>query len=107
MVARWRPAPWSRATTRAGSFIANRAQGGVTLSDDWISPVISVLNLALYGILFGAIVGALMGVIFYVFSGGQRDFTSVSGMQAERCNVMVDAEVADQAERLLAGLRPA
>jgi hypothetical protein len=107
VVARWRSVPWSRVNTRAGSFIANRAQGGVTLSDDWISPVISALNLALYGILFGAIVGALMGVIFYALSGGQRDFASVSGTQAERYNVMVDAEVADQAERLLAGLRPA
>jgi hypothetical protein len=54
-----------------------------------------VLNLALYGTLFGAIVG------------GQRGFTSVSGMQAERCNVMIAAEVADQAERLITGLQPA
>jgi hypothetical protein len=74
---------------------------------NWITPLVSALNLALYGIVFGAIVGALMGVVFYALSGGQRDFTSVSGMQAERYNVMVDAEVADQAERLLVSLRPA
>lgn len=104
MAARWRSVPWSRANTSAGPFIANRAQRDITLSDDWITLVISALNLALYGILFGAIVGALMGVIFYALSGGQRDCTLVSGMQAERCNVMVDAEIADQAEHLLMGL---
>lgn len=74
---------------------------------NWITPLVSAISLALYGVLFGALVGALMGVLFYALSGGQRDFTSVSGVEAERYQVMVDLDVADQAERVLVGLRPA
>jgi hypothetical protein len=72
---------------------------------DLITPLISAVNLALWGIIFGAFIGAVISLLVYALSGGQRDFTSVSGMQAERYNVMVDEEVADEAERLLAGMR--
>jgi len=64
-----------------------------------------ILGVALYGLLFGAVFGAIFGALAYAFSGGRRDFTSVSGMQAERYNVMVDADVADQAAQLLSGMR--
>lgn len=66
-----------------------------------IAPVASALNLALYGLIFGAIAGAIIAALTYAFTAGRRDFTSVSGMQAERYNVMVDDEVAAQAEQLL------
>lgn len=66
-----------------------------------IQPLVSALNLALFGILIGAVIGAISGVISYAVSGGKRDFTSVSGMQAERYHVMVDDHAADEAERLL------
>ena len=72
---------------------------------NWIAPVLSALTLALYGLIFGAIIGAVFGLIFHAVSGGQRDFSSVSGMQADHYNVMVDDEVADEATRLLEGLR--
>ncbi len=62
------------------------------------------MNLALWGIIFGAFIGTVIGLLVYALSGGQRDFTSVSRMQAERYNVMIDEEVADEAERLLAGM---
>jgi hypothetical protein len=68
---------------------------------DWVDPIISAFLVALYGLVFGAIVGAIMGVIGLALSGGQRDFSSVSGMQADHYNVMADAEVAAEAERLL------
>ena len=68
---------------------------------NWIAPVLSGLNLALYGLVFGAIVGAIFGAIAYAASGGQRDFSSVSGMQADRYCVTADGEVADEAARLL------
>lgn len=71
---------------------------------DLINPVVSAVLLALYGLIFGAIVGALIGVASQALTGGQRDFSSVSGMQAERYNVMADAEVAAEAERLLSGM---
>jgi hypothetical protein len=72
---------------------------------DWVAPLISGLTLALYGFVFGAIVGALFGLLAHALSGGQRDFTSVGGMQADRYNIVVADEVATEAERLLAGLR--
>jgi hypothetical protein len=68
---------------------------------DLITPLVSALNLALFGIIFGALIGAVIGLITYAFSGGQRDFTSTSGMQADRYLVMVDDEVAGEAEQLL------
>lgn len=69
-----------------------------------ITPLVSALTLALYGLVFGAIVGALFGLLFYSFSGGQRDFTSVGNIRAQRYDIVVDGEVADEAERLLLGL---
>lgn len=70
---------------------------------DWIDPLISGLVLALYGLIFGAIVGALFGVVAYAMTGGQRDFTSISGMQADRYSVMVEAGMADEAAGVLRG----
>jgi hypothetical protein len=72
---------------------------------NWIAPLLSALNLAIYGLIFGAVLGAIFGLIFHAASGGQRDFSSVAGMQAERYNVMVDDEVAEEATRLLGEMR--
>ena len=71
---------------------------------DLIDPIVSAFLLALYGLVFGAVVGAIMGVIAQALSSGQRDFSSVSGMQADRYNVVADAEVAAEAERLLSSM---
>jgi len=60
----------------------------------------------LYGVLFGAVFGGLIGAIFQASSGGQRDFRSASRMAADHYDVMVDAEVADEAARLLDGGTP-
>jgi len=57
----------------------------------------------LYGLVFGAVFGALIGAIFQAASGGQRDFRSSSRMTADHYDVMVDVEVAGEAERLLDG----
>lgn len=72
-----------------------------------INPLVSGLTLALYGLIIGAIIGLITGLIFYAFTGGQRDFTSTSGMQADEYNVVVDAEVVDEASRILAGMSAA
>lgn len=69
-----------------------------------VTPLVSALNLALYGLVFGAIVGAIFGLLFYSFSGGQRDFTSVGNIRAQRYDVVVDGDVAAEAESLLMGL---
>ena len=69
-----------------------------------IDPLVSALVVALYGLIFGAILGAILGLISHALSGGQRDFSSVGGMEAGRYNVMADEEVAEEASRLLAQL---
>src|SRR5215211_2357957 len=63
-------------------------------------PVASALILALYGLIFGAILGAILGLISHALMGGQRDFSSISGMEAGRYNVMA----AEEASRLLGGM---
>jgi hypothetical protein len=61
----------------------------------------------LYGLLFGAVFGALVSAIFQAATGGQRDFRSASRMTAEHYDVMVDLDIADEADRLLDGGGPA
>lgn len=70
-----------------------------------IDPLVSALLVALYGLIFGAILGAIIGLVSHSLSGGQRDFSSIAGMEAGRYNVVADEEVAAEASRLLAGLR--
>ncbi|AWN30478.1 general stress protein [Streptomyces sp. NEAU-S7GS2] len=67
----------------------------------WLDPVLSSLLLALYGLIFGAVIGALLGLLLYSVQRGRRDFASVSAMQPSRYEVVADAEVADQAAKLL------
>jgi hypothetical protein len=69
------------------------------------SLVVPVLTFVLYGLIVGAISGALFAAIGYGMTGGQRDFSSVRNMEAERYHVMVDDEVAAEAERLLQEIR--
>lgn len=71
---------------------------------NWLDPVVSGLLLALYGLVFGALVGALLGLLVHAAQGGRRDFASVSFMQPDRYDVVVDDAVADEAVRLLAEL---
>ena len=68
---------------------------------DWIDPLVSALTLALYGLLWGAVVGAIIGIVSHALTGGRRDFASVSGLSAERYELLVDEEVANQAAELL------
>ncbi|MEU0967043.1 general stress protein [Streptomyces sp. NPDC005917] len=68
---------------------------------NWLDPVVSALLLALYGLVFGAVVGALTGLIVYAMQRGRRDFSSVQAVQPTRYEVVVDADVADQAAGLL------
>jgi membrane protein required for beta-lactamase induction len=59
------------------------------------------LGLLVYAIVAGAIFGALLGAVAHGAQGGRRDFTSVRGIEAERYEVQVDEEAADEAKRLL------
>ena len=67
----------------------------------WVDPLIGALLIALYGLIFGAVLGAIMGVITYALQRGRRDFASVTMIQAQSFDLVVDDEVAADATRLL------
>jgi hypothetical protein len=67
----------------------------------WVNPLIGALLIALYGLIFGAVLGAVVGVIAYAFQRGRRDFGSMTIVQAQRFDLVVDDEVAGDAARLL------
>jgi uncharacterized membrane protein len=71
---------------------------GLIFSTD---PNPAIFLLVLYGIVAGAIMGAIFGAIMHAATGGQRDFSSVSGLDAERFEVMVDDDLAERAAELL------
>jgi hypothetical protein len=71
----------------------------------WFDPLTSAVSLALWGLLIGGIIGLVLGLVTYALTGGRRDFTSVSGMQADHYNILVDADHATKAEHVL-GLTP-
>jgi hypothetical protein len=62
------------------------------------------LALLLYGLVVGAIFGAVFGAIGHAAMGGERDFSAVGAMRANRYEILADHEVADEAARLLAEL---
>ena len=66
------------------------------------------VELLLYSLALGALFGALYGALAqYATSGGKRDFVSAPSIQADRYDVQVDEEAADQAMRVLGGMTEA
>ena len=61
-------------------------------------------SLLLLSAAIGAAFGLIFGLIGYAMTGGKRDFTSVGAMRADTYDLMVDADHADEAERVLAGM---
>jgi hypothetical protein len=59
------------------------------------------LGLLAYLIIAGAVFGAIFGAIWHAAQGGRRDFASKVGTYADRIDLQVDEEVADEAQRLL------
>jgi uncharacterized membrane protein len=68
---------------------------------NWFDPITSAFWLAIDGIWFGGILGALLGLLFHAFTGGRHDYASIGALKAERYELHVDGEVADEAARLL------
>jgi hypothetical protein len=60
----------------------------------------------LSGVLLGAVFGAAWGAAAHLLTGGRRDFTSVSGLEAATYDVVVDASHYPDALRTL-GTAPA
>jgi uncharacterized protein YcfJ len=67
----------------------------------WVEPIETGLALALYGLALGALIGGVLGLVMHLLAGGRRDFSSVSGMQAGRYDVVADEPHAAEAERVL------
>ena len=66
-----------------------------------IALFITAVVFGMYGLIAGLIIGTIVGLISYALLGGNRDFTSVGSIQADRYVVLVEAVVADKATRLL------
>ncbi|MCT2585111.1 general stress protein [Actinophytocola gossypii] len=94
------------ALTAAGRGAASGAVAGALLGwllglFNWMAPVISGLLVALYGAVIGAVIGAIVGWLSHLGTGGRRDFSSVPNLRAESYDLLVEAEVSDDAARAL------
>ena len=67
---------------------------GIFTSSNWFAVIITTL-------LIGAAWGAIFGALAHAATGGRRDFTSRSQLQASSYAVNVDAEHADQARHMV------
>jgi hypothetical protein len=85
-----------------GGLITGLLLGWLFGAFNLINPLVSAVTLAFWGLILGAVIGAIAGVLGYAATGGRRDFTSVGSVQAEHYNILVDGDVAEAAQRLLA-----
>jgi uncharacterized membrane protein len=58
-------------------------------------------GLLVYAVVLSALFGAALGAVSHAALGGTQDFGSISTIQADRYDVMVDHDVADEAARVL------
>ncbi|WP_370618242.1 general stress protein [Mumia sp. Pv 4-285] len=58
----------------------------------------------LAAMLFGLVFGVVWGLIGYAFTGGRRDFTSISQVVASRYELLVEHKHLAEGQRVLAGL---
>lgn len=59
-------------------------------------------GMLLYGLVLGTLFGSFFGALAHAAQGGgDRDFTSTRGMQADRYEVQVEHVHADEARRLV------
>lgn len=70
---------------------------GIFSNSNWFAVLIA-------GLIIGAIWGAVFGATAHAATGGRRDFSSRSSLQASQYAVMVDAEVAAEARALITRL---
>jgi hypothetical protein len=58
-------------------------------------------GVVVYGLVAGTAWGALWGAVFHYARRGRRDFGSVARTVADRYEIQVDGQLADEAVRLL------
>ncbi|MEV0897395.1 general stress protein [Actinoplanes sp. NPDC049802] len=94
-----------------GRLTTGRAAGAGAASGAWFGLLIGLFfgffsdsswpAVLLTTVIIGAVWGAIFGAIAHAATGGRRDFTSRSSLQAATYEVHADAEVADEARTLL------
>jgi hypothetical protein len=94
-----------------GRLTTGRAALAGAASGAWFGLLIGLLfaifsvsawwSVLLAAVLIGALWGAVFGAIAHAMTGGRRDFTSRSSLQAGQYVVTVDPEYVDQARQLL------
>jgi hypothetical protein len=97
-----------------GRLTTARAAGAGAASGAWFGILVGLLlgifsNANWFSVIFvclliGAIWGAVFGAIAQAATGGRRDFTSRSSLQASQYGVIVEADAADEARALLTRL---
>ncbi len=97
-----------------GRLTTGRAAAAGAASGAWFGLLIGLLfaifsvsawwSVLLAAVLIGALWGAVFGAIAHAMTGGRRDFTSRSSLQAGQYVVMADPEHAEQARQLLVQL---
>ncbi|GAB3803581.1 YflT domain-containing protein [Micromonospora zhanjiangensis] len=70
---------------------------GIFTAGNWLAIIVIAL-------VIGAIWGAIFGAIAHAMTGGRRDFSSASSLQAGEYVVSADADFAEQARQMLARL---
>jgi hypothetical protein len=70
---------------------------GIFTAGNWLAIIVVAL-------VIGAIWGAIFGAIAHAMTGGRRDFSSASSLQASEYAVSADADFAEQARQMLARL---
>ena len=93
---------WKAALRGAGSGVMLGLLFAVLFGIWFAHDGTSLLAILVYWAGFGALIGALIALAGFALSGGRRNFASITGMQAERFDVVVDAAFADDALRRLA-----
>jgi hypothetical protein len=69
---------------------------------NWTNPIVASAWLAFHGLWIGALIGGTAGLIAYLLLRGRRDFSSVGMLSADRYDLLVDEQFADEAAKLLA-----
>ena len=65
------------------------------------APGMAFLAIVLWALLWGVVAGALYGLVSHAMTRGQRDFTSMAQLVADRYEVLVPADLSDRARSLI------
>jgi hypothetical protein len=101
----------STAEVTGRGALSGLVTGGLT---GWLLAVFDLLTasvstwwLAVNAAILGAALGAIIALIGYAGTRGQRSFSTAPTLTASHFDVLVDADLADQAARTLAAAQPA